>query len=86
MDILNKTGMEEYLMTLGSLIDVGSHSLSVESFKFKVSLTPSLHPLGHLDSIQYIRYEQGLRRKRENKNGLKTAKVQNLDAFDRGVF
>ena len=32
MDILNKTGMEEYLMTLGSLIDVGSHSLSVESF------------------------------------------------------
>ena len=46
MDILNKTGMEEYLMTLDSLIDVGSHSLSVESFKFKVSLTPSLsHPL-----------------------------------------
>ena len=44
------------------------------------------HPLGHLDNIQYIRYEQGLRRKRENKNGLKTAKVQNLDAFDRGVF
>ena len=46
MDILNKTGMEEYLMTLDSLIDVGSHSLSVESFKFKVSLTPSLsHPM-----------------------------------------
>lgn len=44
------------------------------------------HPLGHLDSIQYIRYEQGLRRKRENKNELKTAKVQNLDAFDRGIF
>lgn len=46
MDILNKTGVEEYLMTLDSLIDVRSHSLSVESFKFKVSLTPSLPPSG----------------------------------------
>ena len=46
MDILNKTGMEEYLMTLDSLIDVGSYSLSVKSFKFKVSLIPSLPPSG----------------------------------------
>ena len=54
MDILNKTGMEEYLMTLDSLIDVGSHSLSVESFKFKVSLTPSLPTLWAISIVYSI--------------------------------